>query len=530
MPLDRHRVLRAPHARFDLDHVGHHQSAALPGAGLEPVGIVGGIGWRQGRRDVRAPGLDLVGSEGRGADGFQGHGHRHVADVAAEEDDDRRDAEDGTQEQNGGADGASVRHEAEGAGEAGAEDGAPGRGDDGGPDGVGQQRCVPGLVGAGEEQVAVPRPLAGEADGADADAAQHGEPQPVGDADGAGDGLDHQRRHDEGGAVPGLDGTAAGTELGELRGGVDDRQQRSATRAEHEADGHQAERGAHRDQQRVEDLRELRHAEAELALAGDQALQREPCRQTVQEPRPAAVLGMHARLGEHEPAGEPGEAGTEDHQHVRRAPHGDVDAERPVPHLVHREAGDGADAEGAERDHRPRDPEAGDVPAALPAVERGHDRAQHRTRQDPDEPEEDQGVGGGHQGLVTAQRHVPGDVAVEADAGDEQRVQRLAHGDRRPARQTGEPGETAADALERAERVLVARGGRTQPPQDGDHHGVRRQQADQRVPRREGAPPEGARRLRCPSQCDPQHVTHSNVTRRSPSNACCCAGSVPPRQ
>lgn len=97
-------------------------------------------------------------------------------------------------------------------------------------------------------------------------------------------------------------------------------------------------------------------------------------------------------------------------------------------------------------------PQAGDAPTAVPAFERGHDGAEHRSREDADEAEEDGGVGRGEQLLVPAERDVPGHVAVEADPGDQQGEQRLADGDGRPARDARHARQSPADPLQDAER------------------------------------------------------------------------------
>ena len=106
---------------------------------------------------------------------------------------------------------------------------------------------------------------------------------------------------------------------------------------------------------RVEDLLELRHAEGELAERRDEALQRQPRGDDVNAHRPARVVRLHAGVGEHEPRRDADEGRAEDHQHVRRAPHRDVDAELAVPQLVEREARDGGAAERQQRQRRPRD-------------------------------------------------------------------------------------------------------------------------------------------------------------------------------
>ena len=46
--------------------------------------------------------------------------------------------------------------------------------------------------------------------------------------------------------------------------------------AVHEAEGHEAEPGGEADEDRAEQQAELRHAERELALRGEEALEREP--------------------------------------------------------------------------------------------------------------------------------------------------------------------------------------------------------------------------------------------------------------
>ena len=190
----------------------------------------------------------------------------------------------------------------------------------------------------GPDGAVVPGELAGEADGADAEpestANRPRRSMPTARATSSTTSADS----DERGAVAGLDRSVA-AELGEL--GERRRWRRcssGSTRPEDEADGDQAEAGGHRDEQRVEDLRELRHAEAELALAGHQALEGEPGGEAVEEPGPAVGLGVDAGVGHDQPAGEADEAGPEDHQHVGRAPHGDVDAVGRVPDLVHGEA------------------------------------------------------------------------------------------------------------------------------------------------------------------------------------------------
>lgn len=63
----------------------------------------------------------------------------------------------------------------------------------------------------------------------------------------------------------------------------------SRARPEHQADGHQAHAGGEGDQHRLEHLRVLRDAEAELALAGDQALEGEPGGEPVEERGPPGV-------------------------------------------------------------------------------------------------------------------------------------------------------------------------------------------------------------------------------------------------
>ncbi len=95
----------------------------------------------------------------------------------------------------------------------------------------------------------------------------------------------------------------------------------------------------------MEDLLELGHAETELTEWRHETEKREPRREHVHAHRPSIVVWLHARIGEHEPRGDADERGAQDHQHVRWAPHRDVDAERAVPQLVEREARDGRAAE-----------------------------------------------------------------------------------------------------------------------------------------------------------------------------------------
>ena len=303
-----------------------------------------------------------------------------------------------------------------------------------------------------------------------------------------------------------LDRAVAGAELDHLGERVDDGDEQRPTRAEHETDRDQADPGGERDEHRLEHLGELRDAEAELALAGDQALEREPGGEAVQERGPARVRRPDAGVGEHEPAGEPGEAGAHDHEHVGGAPHGDVDAEGLVPDLVHREAGHRPDAEGAQRQHRPRHPEAGDAPAPVPPVEGGDDRAEHGSRQDAEQAEEDAGMRRGEELLVAPEGDVPGHVAVEADARDQQGEQGLADGDGGPTGDAGGAGEAPADALERAERGLVAVGGFAPPPEQCDDDGVGDQQRGDRRPGGERAASERARGF----GGEDQHVTNGN--------------------
>ena len=120
---------------------------------------------------------------------------------------------------------------------------------------------------------------------------------------------------------------------------------------------------------------------------------------TTWAPRPQGPsVGAHAGLGQDEPRGQPRERGAQDHEHVGRAPHRDVDAVLPVPDLVEREAGDDrAQPEGPQRQRATAGTRRPPTRRPVDAVEGGDDGAEHGAAEDHHEAEEDAAVGGGDQ-------------------------------------------------------------------------------------------------------------------------------------
>jgi hypothetical protein len=119
------------------------------------------------------------------------------------------------------------------------------------------------------------------------------------------------------------------------------RGQRAAA-AEPQAGGDQRDAGRERDQDRVEDELELRHAEAELELERRQADQRRARELDLpgEQREPAGVRppGRAAALDQQQPGGDRRQGGAADHQHMRRTPERDVLAEDAMPDVVEREA------------------------------------------------------------------------------------------------------------------------------------------------------------------------------------------------
>ncbi len=95
-----------------------------------------------------------------------------------------------------------------------------------------------------------------------------------------------------------------------------------------------------------------------------------------------------------------------------------------VPDLIEGEARDRPEPESPEGEQH-HGYAQGTQAQSVDLLEGGHERAEHGTAQDHDEPEEDPAVRGGQQLVVAAQRDVPGHVGVEPLPGDEQPVEAM---------------------------------------------------------------------------------------------------------
>jgi hypothetical protein len=212
-----------------------------------------------------------------------------------------------------------------------------------------------------------------------------------------------------------------------------------AAAAEPHPRGDQRHRGGERDQHRVEDELELRHAVAELELERGEADQRRARELDLPGEQPQAAGAGPARraaaLDEQQPGGDGRQRGAADHQHVGRAPERDVLAEDAVPDVVEREAehGDRAAQEqkrAAER-HAPAGREGERRAVAVVGAEDAGEEAGER---DAAEPQQDRVVRDvGERAGVAAVVDVGGDVPEEAEGGDAQGAEGDEHGQRGPA-------------------------------------------------------------------------------------------------
>jgi hypothetical protein len=250
----------------------------------------------------------------------------------------------------------------------------------------------------------------------------------------------------------------------------------AATRGEGDEDG-------------VEDLSELLHAEVELGLEGGQ-----PDEQAAHQPHPAQVdhgrvlaeaeqqsLGLalgrvgrapavHALGQEHGLTDEAHARAADEHQ-VRGAPESHVLAEEPVPHVVEREAQQGERARRGHQHATYRRAQAGDVDrrgADLLVVARERDR-ETTAREDAEEPDQDQVVGGVRQrALVASVGDVQRDVPVHPDDRDDQRAAGDAARQRGPARQAGHTLGEGGQARQRSLTAAAVAGDQVQHHRGGD--------------------------------------------------------------
>ncbi len=303
-----------------------------------------------------------------------------------------------------------------------------------------------------------PGPLGADAHGAD------GRPRDGSEAERRGrrrhaqpDGLDEQRLGDverevrRGLAEHRADQEREAAAHDEVEG---DGAQRGAATGE-AARGHERDARRQRDEHRLVEQAELRHAEVELALEDRQA--DEQAAAGADEPqvpdarrggegehtRPARPAGGGVggtALGQESEDPDQRQTCAPEHHEVRRAPQRDVLAEQPVGDVVEREAEQRERRAGHEHDpahgHVPvaHDPDGGRS-GALPWQ---HDR-EPAGGEDPEEPEQDEVVRRvGQRPGVAPVVDVQADVPVHAEDGREQRRRRDPGGQRGPAGQAAQ--------------------------------------------------------------------------------------------
>ncbi len=446
---DRDGLVRDVGAGARPLHVGQDEAAALPGDHLEPPSTLGRVGRVEGGTHghvVVARVGDLQPSRDA-AVGRPGHrpGQREQEAEAGEGEDRGLDAapaagRDGPPCPDPGSDGRA---------EGGPEHGGPHGRHEPQDEGVREQRGLPRLGRA-----LVPPPLAGQADRPHGEAGDQTEPQSPVRPEDPGHRLDAEGRDDVETTRARLEGSGVPEDRHRLEGDREDGDPEPPPASEHDPHGREREAAGDQHEDRVEELLELGDAEGELPLGRRQSLEDEEPGEDVGEALPAppggGVVGVpeaDARLGEDEPAGEAGEGGPEDHQHVGRAPHRHVDPVGVVPDLVQGEARDGAHAEEPQRDEGTGHPDLADDGQPEPEtdvdpLEGGRQDPQDGAPEDHEQTDDDGRMGSGEELLVPAERDVPGDVAVEALSGDQQAEEARPHGRRGPAgdpRQALEP-------------------------------------------------------------------------------------------
>ena len=215
-----------------------------------------------------------------------------------------------------------------------------------------------------------------------------------------------------------------------------------------------------RDQHRLEEEVELRHAEVELGLEGREADQEAAAERRAPEHQPerhtalavlAAEDALGARaLGEQHALADQRHGRAADQHQVRRAPQRHVLAEQPVPEVVEREADQREAAGGRHQQAAERR-----VPAVVEA-DRGRARLLPRDRhgeeargEDAEQAEEDQVVRRVRErARVAAVVDVQGDVPVHAEQRGDERAGAERGGQRDPRRQPADAARVARRALE----------------------------------------------------------------------------------
>jgi hypothetical protein len=219
--------------------------------------------------------------------------------------------------------------------------------------------------------------------------------------------------------------------------------------------GDQRHTGGPGDHEGLQHQPELRDVEVVLGLEDRQPQQQSPHgRRLPDEPRGPADLAVAVVRGQaamplllqHEQPDE-GQPRPRDEHQVRRAPEGDVLTEEPVPHVVEREAEQRVGAccgdQDAAHGHVPATDEP-DGGRPGPFVER-HRAGQYATRENTEEPDENQVVRGiGQRALVAADTDVQRDVLQHAEESHEQGDRGKPGGQRDPRRHTGGRSQPAA--------------------------------------------------------------------------------------
>jgi hypothetical protein len=146
-----------------------------------------------------------------------------------------------------------------------------------------------------------------------------------------------------------------------------------------------------------------------------------------------------AALREHQPDGHRREHRRADHQHVRRRPHGHVEAVDGVPELVDPVPGDGQRPHGEQAGAPEGHPPAADLPADR-GVGAGRDvDADGARHADTGRAEQEVDVRRAEQELVPTDGDVPRDVPEEPGERDQHRAEPDDEGRRRPVGHAGDP-------------------------------------------------------------------------------------------